>query len=271
MQHMTDTEFERACSFISRAFGLEMKAKRVLLECRLSREREHLELPSYSHYLDLIESGANPAATARFIDLVTTHYTYFMRESSQFTFLEEVVFPELEQRVHGRPWNILCAGCSTGEEAYTLSMLIEDYGRLRQPPQVTIRAFDISEPALSTARRGVYPASHIDKVPPHWKTLYFSPENEDFRVAEPIRNRVAFQKANLSEASAIRGSYDLIVCRNVIIYFTHEARQQTIDQFYQHLEPHGFLVLGHAEIVRDRTRFIYEGNSIYRKQKAGAQ
>lgn len=271
MRHMTDTEFERTCSFISRSLGLEMKSKRVLLECRLTRECDRLALPSFSDYLDLIERGTNPEATRRFIDLVTTHYTYFMRESSQFSFLENVAFPELEQRASGRPWRILCAGCSTGEEAYTLSMLVEDYSRLRQAPQVTIRALDVSEPVLETARQAIYGTTHIDKVPHHWKALYFVPEHEQFRVTDRIRNRVTFQKANLGEAGALRGAYDLILCRNVIIYFTHEAKQKAIDQLARHLEPGGFLVLGHAEIVRDRTAFTYEGNSIYRKQKAGTR
>lgn len=268
MQHMTDTEFERTCALISRLLGLEMRAKRILLECRLSRERERLELPSFADYLDLVESGENPQVFQRFVDLVTTHYTYFMRESSQFSFLESTAFPKLEQRVHGRPWKILCAGCSTGEEAYTLSMLVEDYGRLHNAPQVAIRALDVSAPVLDTARRGVYAASHIDKVPHHWKSLYFSRDGEDFRVNENIRSRVTFQRANLDDVGAIRGSYDLILCRNVIIYFTHDAKERVINLLHQHLEPQGFLVLGHAEIARDRTKFAYEGDSIYRKQEA---
>lgn len=268
MQHMSDTEFERTCTLISRVLGLEMRAKRVLLECRLTRERERLELPSFTAYLHLIESGSNPHAFQRFVDLVTTHYTYFMRESSQFSFLEHVAFPELEQRIHGRPWKILCAGCSTGEEAYTLSMLVEEYGRSRSLPPVTIRAIDVSEPALEAARRGIYSASHIDKVPLLWKSLYFSREGEQFRVVQSIRNRITFQSAKLGDANALRGSYDLIMCRNVLIYFTQDAKERALNQLHRHLEPQGFLVLGHAEIARDREKFTYEGNSIYRKQEA---
>ena len=93
-----------------------MRSKRVLLNCRLSRERERLGFSSFSAYLDKVESETDPEATARFVDLVTTHYTYFLRERRQFDFLRTTAFPELERSKPNRTWNILCAGCSTGEE-----------------------------------------------------------------------------------------------------------------------------------------------------------
>ncbi|WP_232501791.1 CheR family methyltransferase [Eggerthella sp. YY7918] len=99
-----------------------MKAKRVLLECRLTRERERLGLSTFGQYLDMIESEQNTTARTQFINLVTTHYTYFMRESSQFSFIRDTVLPELLARRSHRPWRFLCAGCSTGDECYSLSI-----------------------------------------------------------------------------------------------------------------------------------------------------
>ncbi|WP_080799767.1 CheR family methyltransferase [Arabiibacter massiliensis] len=265
MDHLTDREFDRACTYLARSFGLDMRSKRVLLECRLSRERERLGMPSFSAYLDLMESGANPAARARFIDLVTTHYTYFLRESRQFDFLRTVALPELERARPRRTWNILCAGCSTGEECYTVSMLVEDYARGRDIPPVRITGIDVSEPALAEARRAVYPASRIEKVPPRWLSSYFVREGKDYAVAEPVRRRVAFAYANLSDAAPLARTYDLILCRNVIIYFEDRTRERVLDTLHRHLALSSYLVLGHAEIVRDRALFAYRGNSIYQK------
>ena len=124
MDHLTDKEFDRVCTHLSRTFGLNMRSKRVLLDCRLSRERERLGFSSFSAYLDKVEAETDPEATARFVDLVTTHYTYFLRERRQFDFLRTTAFPELERSKPNRTWNILCAGCSTGEECYTASMIV---------------------------------------------------------------------------------------------------------------------------------------------------
>lgn len=266
MDHLTDKEFERVCAHLSRTLGLNMRSKRVLLECRLSRERDRLGLPSFSAYLDLIEGGKDPAAQARFVDLVTTHYTYFLRESRQFDFLRTTAFPELERTRAHRTWNILCAGCSTGEECYTVAMLAEDYARSHDIPPVRVTGIDVSEPALEEARRAVYPASRVDKVPARWLKSYFTREGEDFAVAEPIRRRVSFAQANLNDPEALRRRYDLILCRNVIIYFDEPTRERVLDALHRHLALSSYLVLGHAEIVRDRERFAYRGDSIYQKR-----
>ena len=220
MDHLTDKEFDRVCTHLSRTFGLNMRSKRVLLDCRLSRERERLGFSSFSAYLDKVEAETDPEATARFVDLVTTHYTYFLRERRQFDFLRTTAFPELERSKPNRTWNILCAGCSTGEECYTASMIVEDYRRGRDLPPVT----------------------------------------------DAIRRRVTFAQANLNDPDALQRRYDLIMCRNVIIYFDGRTREQVLDSLYRHLAVSGYLILGHAEIIRSRTKFVYRRDSVYQKQ-----
>lgn len=269
VEHLTDSEFERACSFVARTYGLDMNAKRILLECRLSRERERLGLPSFNAYLDIVESG-DTEVRRRFVDLVTTHYTYFMRESSQFAFLCDTVFPRLARHAPEGPWNILCAGCSTGEECYTISMVVEDFSRLHPVPKVLIEGVDVSEPALQTAVEGRYASLHVDKAPPHWRSAYFERAGDEYIVADRIRRRVTFRHANLSDEHSLRGVYDVIFCRNTIIYFTVEAKERAIARMHRHLAPSGYLALGHAEVVVDRTRFAYQGNSIYQKLEESA-
>ena len=271
LDHLTDREFDRTCIYLSHMFGLDMRTKRVLLDCRLSRERDRLGLRSFSAYLDLIEEGTDPEASSRFVDLVTTHYTYFMRETRQFDFLRSTAFPELERTRPIRTWNILCAGCSTGEECYSVSMLVEDYERNHTIPQVRISGVDVSEPALREAREAVYPASRVDKVPSRWLSSYFERKDGDFAVSDRIRRRVSFSRANLAEPEGLKRSYDLILCRNVIIYFDERSREKALAQLHRRLAPSRYLVLGHAEIVHDRTLFAYRGNSIYQKQSEAIQ
>lgn len=266
MEHLTDTEFERARTYLARAYGLEMSSKRVLLECRLSRERERLGLPSFTAYLSLVESGLDAEASARFIDLVTTHYTYFLRESKQFEFLRETAFPALERGPRRRRWNILSAGCSTGEECYSLSMLVEDYAQTHRIPPVSITGIDVSEPALREARNAVYPPARVEKVPPRWRASYFEEDGQNLKVADRIRKRVSFECRNLDAPDALARTYDLILCRNVIIYFNDQARCRVLDAFHRHLAPSSYLVLGHAEIIRNHARFAYCGGSIYQKR-----
>ena len=266
MDHLTDKEFDRVCTHLSRTFGLNMRSKRVLLNCRLSRERERLGFSSFSAYLDKVESETDPEATARFVDLVTTHYTYFLRERRQFDFLRTTAFPELERSKPNRTWNILCAGCSTGEECYTASMIVEDYRRGRDLPPVRITGIDISKAAIEKARRATYQFAHVEKVPPRWLSSYFTNDGGNYTVTDAIRRRVTFAQANLNDPDALQRRYDLIMCRNVIIYFDGRTREQVLDSLYRHLAVSGYLILGHAEIIRSRTKFVYRRVSVYQKQ-----
>lgn len=266
MDHLTDREFDRICTYLSRTLGLNMQSKRVLLECRLSHERERLGCASFSSYFDMVERGADPEITNRFIDLATTHYTYFLRGREQFDFLRTVALPELERSRPRRTWNILCAGCSTGEECYTASMIVEGYSRDHAIPPVRITGVDVSSAAIAKARQAVYHPMHVEKVPSHWLSDYFTRTGETYAVTAPIRRRVAFAQANLCDPGALRRRYDLIICRNVIIYFDERTREQVLDNLYRHLAVSGYLILGHAEILRDRARFDYRKDSVYQKR-----
>ena len=263
---MTDSEFEQVRSFLAQTYGLDMNSKRTLLECRLARERDRLQLPSFSAYFDLVESGRNQQERNRFVNLVTTHYTYFLRESAQFKFLFATAFPELLAKRPNRPWNILCAGCSTGEECYSVSMLVEDYARTHPIPSVRITGIDLSQPAIEEARTAAYPESRINRVPRRWRNAYFVRNGQLYTVAERIRSRVFLAQGNLCDDEVLRRTYDLIMCRNVIIYLKAEVRNRVIATLHRHLAPSSYLMLGHAEIIRERTLFEYPGNSVYRRQ-----
>ena len=243
-----------------------MGSKRVLLECRLSRERERLGMPSFAAYLDLVESGRDLQVRDRFVDLVTTHYSFFLRERGQMDFLVKTAFSELLAKKPDRPWNILSAGCSTGEECYGLSMIAEDYGSTHEIPPVRITGVDVSASAIEEARSASYPATRIERVPARWRNSYFSKSDDTFSVTDRIRSRVSFARGNLNDPWVLHRTYDLILCRNVIIYFQGEVRDRVVAMLHDHLAPSCYLVLGHAEIVNDRALFAYRGSSIYQKR-----
>lgn len=230
-----------------------------------------LGFATFGDYFAMVEENPGSPEEQRFIDLITTHYTYFMRESSQFDFIRATAFAELSQRPSNRPWRILCAGCATGEECYDLAMLAEDFSRLHNIPDVFITGIDLSEPALRRARAGVYPASCMTKVPDKWRTMYFENKGNDFKVSDRLRARIRFAQGNLSDPDMLHRTYDLVLCRNTTIYLNRDAKQRVINTLHRHLAHGGYLVLGHAEIISNRSQFEYCGNSIYRKQpKASA-
>ncbi|MFR1640845.1 MAG: CheR family methyltransferase [Eggerthellaceae bacterium] len=225
---MTDSEFEQVRSFLAQTYGLDMDSKRTLLECRLARERDRLQLPSFSAYFDLVESGRNQQERNRFVNLVTTHYTYFLRESAQFKFLFATAFPELLAKRPNRPWNILCAGCSTGEECYSVSMLVRT---TREPTRSPPFASPASTCRNLRSKRRVRPpipnrASTGCPVAGAMRTSFRN--GQLYTVAERIRSRVFLAQGNLCDDEVLRRTYDLIMCRNVIIYLKAEVRNRVI-------------------------------------------
>ena len=146
------------------------------------------------------------------------------------------------------------------------SMIAEDYGRGRNLPPVRITGIDISGKAIEKASRATYQPAHVEKVPPRWLSSYFTHNDGNYTVTGPVRRRVTFAQANLNDPDALRRRYDLIMCRNVIIYFDRETREKVLDNLHRHLAVSGYLILGHSEIIRSRAKFVYQKDSVYQKQ-----
>ena len=211
----------------------------------------------------------------RFLERLLTQETSFNRYPAMFQALEKKVLPELRQKKfweNPRSLRVWSAGCSTGEEPYTIAITIADTFEFAEAWNLHILATDISKQALDVADRGVYPARELSGLNPKQREAYFTRQGEDYKVKPRIKQMVTFAPLNLAQA-VYMGRFDVIVCMNVLIYFSEERRTALIQRFYEYLEPGGYLFLGHAEsVAKAGVGFepIVVGDSlIYQKPKAG--
>lgn len=214
----------------------------------------------------------HPGEIDKLMDIVTIHVTGFFRDIDVFATLEKHIFPELISRKEDsdddsiRIWS---AGCSTGEETYSLAILL-DHIRERKGSSIPLEVFgtDLSEESYKTARAGIYSSEKIDDVPPHMKSEAFVPEGDGYRISDRIRRIVKFRTHNLFSQPPF-SMLDLIVCRNVLIHFEHDARGRISNFFHSSLRDEGLLMLGKSEALssEDLERFdlIFPRSKIYRK------
>jgi chemotaxis protein methyltransferase CheR len=224
-----------------------------ILARRLAKRLAFLEIRDIKGYYRLLRYGRDrEQELSELMDLLTTNETYFFRESFQLRALTDEILPELLLRRGGRtgetPLRIWSAGCSTGEEPYTVAMLILESGCCRETP-VEIIGTDISHRVLRHARRGVYGDSAFRATDDYYRQKYFRREGDGFRIIDPVRNLVTISHLNLLDEAqlALISRVDIILCRNVMIYFDRPVRVRVAEVFYRVLREGGYLLLGHAD------------------------
>jgi chemotaxis protein methyltransferase CheR len=245
---------------------------RIILESRLQQNLKKRQLTNFGDYYYFLKyDRKKDEEIAILIDTITIHETYFFRENKQLdTFMNEVM-PELADRArkNGR-LRIWSAGCATGEEPYTLSMLFLENRDFKDIP-IEIYATDISRSALTAARRGVYRESSFRSTDLYYQRTYFTKEETEFRIHDRVKQPVVFLHLNLYEREkwGLLPEMDAIFCRNVIIYFDAVSKRRAIDAFYQKLQPGGFLLLGHSEsLIALSTEYIlrsFKNDLLYQK------
>lgn len=243
---LSHRDFERFQSLAHETFGLSLGgAKRDLVASRLGKKLRELHLKSFRDYYDLVVADKTGETLAAMIDALSTNHTLFLREAAHFDYLRQALLPRLRRRPRIDVWS---APCSTGEEPYSIAMvLFEELGGAARPP-FTIQAADISTQALATARAGVYATSRLAGVPPHLRAKYFrQTEPGQFEVAPQLRRAVEFTRVNLIEPVRDARIYPLIFCRNLLIYFDKPTQQNLVQQLAKRLEPGGHLFIGHSE------------------------
>lgn len=249
-------EFERLSSFIMSQFGIKLPPnKRTLLQCRLQKRLKVLQHNSFKEYVDYVFSVRGQAEEiSAMIDAVSTNKTDFLREPVHFDFLLETGFGDYLEKSAKHRLNIWSAGCSSGEEPYSIAMTAEEYAHGRGPLDYQILATDISESVLVHARIGIYAEEKTRVIPVDYKQKYMLKGKNEYsnkvRISSTIRNKVDFRKFNLlsSDFSAL-GSFDIIFCRNVLIYFEREVQNRILRQFCKCLHTGGYLFLGHSESI----------------------
>ena len=250
---MTDAEYRMFSTLLRGHCGLHFGPEsRFLLEKRVARRLRALELGSFAAYHYQLRS-ASPAdgELAQLIDELTTNETYFFREYSQLRSLVGEILPELRLKrrdLRGGPITIWCAGCSSGEEPYSIVIMAQEAGFV---PGVDFRVYgsDISRRMLRKARQGVYREASFRETDPVLREKYFAEKEGLWKISDRIKNHVELIHLNLMDRSkiALLGPMDVVLCRNVIIYFDTDAKRRLIQTFWEKLKPGGHLLLGHSE------------------------
>jgi chemotaxis protein methyltransferase CheR len=273
-------DFQRLSQLIHERSGIRiMPAKKVLLEGRIGRRLNQLGMSGYHEYCEYLFSpqGMSEELTSM-IDAIATNKTDFFREPWHFEFLRDRAIPAL-QRVYGsgstRKLSMWSAACSTGEEPFTLAMVLADYAARHSGFQYEILATDISTKVLGLAQNSVYDDDRIEPVPMDMRKKYLlksrDHEKKLVKIAPQIRRTVSFRRLNLmDETYDIPNIVDVIFCRNVIIYFDRETQERIINKLCHHLVPGGYLFMGHSETLTNMNVNVhYVGASTYQKPMEG--
>jgi chemotaxis protein methyltransferase CheR len=264
---LTAAQFMRITGMLYEHCGIRMReGKEGLVRARLAKRLRKLGLPDFEAYLAFVQNDPSRAEFAEMIDALTTNKTSFLREASHFDFLRDEVLPTL--RGSARIWS---AGCSSGEEPYTLAMLLNESMPDQARRNARILATDISHRVLATARAGSYPLEQMSDVPADWLRRYWTrnrqPDGRELCEAGPaLRQLVQFAKLNLMEPWPMQGPFDAILCRNVMIYFDKQTQQRLVERYWALLRPGGHLFVGHSESLTGLThRFRYVQPAVYVK------
>lgn len=272
---LSDKQFRYFNEVVYRETGIKLtELKKALMQARLMKRTRELSMDGFDRYREyLAENYADEIV--HFINCITTNKTDFFREPVHFDFMRKVALPAIEERGQ-KSIRIWSAGCSTGEEPYTVAITICEHFAGARMPEVKILATDIDTQVLRKGHEGVYRADSLEGLDVVMLRRYFQRGGGSnaglFRVKESLRRMVYFRRLNLiRETYPLRRSFDLIFCRNVIIYFDRETQGRLFARLHRHLDDDGYLFLGHSETFTAATGlFTLLRNTVYRKNVQGA-
>ncbi len=268
----SESDFQFLAALAYERAGISLSdSKRNLVYGRLSRRLRALGLTSFGEYREYLEGG-DGSEIERFINSISTNHTKFFREAHHFTHLRASVVQTLAQQDQKRAvrrLRIWSAGCSTGEEPYTIALVLRREIADMTRHDVKILATDIDTDVLAKASRGEFSAETLDNIPDPF-CRYFQPtegsNGATFKVAQDVRSLITFRSLNLVETWPVKGPFDAIFCRNVMIYFDAPTRSKLIERFIRLIKPDGFLYIGHSEsLLGSHPGLQLMGRTIYRR------
>ncbi|MCP8969210.1 CheR family methyltransferase [Ectobacillus ponti] len=269
---ITDKEFKDLADFIHRNYGIHLKEeKKTIVMGRLYQVLQQLNFDNFTDYLRYVLADPTEKAASVLVEKITTNHTFFMREAEHFQFLQHKVLPYLSQTIRDRDLRVWSAGCSSGEEPYTLAMILDEFFGLQKGSWDTkVLATDISHRVLEAAAKGTYATEALASLPPQWKHRYFKNNGDGTSdVVDKIKREVIFRRFNLMETSfPFKRKFHVIFCRNVMIYFDQKTKTELVRRFYQHMEPGGYLFIGQSETIdREAVPYRYIMPAVYRKEQ----
>jgi chemotaxis protein methyltransferase CheR len=270
----TDRDFHVVSKLVYDLIGITLhEGKRELVQARLGKRIRSLGMSSFREYLDFVEKQESQAELVSLLDAISTNLTSFWRESQHFNDLTERVLPRiLANTPRGGPCRIRIwsAGCSTGEEPYGLAMIVANELGEKTRCDTKVLATDISTRVLEVARRGLYTAARVAQVPPALRNRYFDASGKGdermYQIRDEVRRMVAFGRLNLMDHWPMKGPFDIIFCRNVMIYFDKPTQAKLVKRFYDLLNKDGVLYIGHSESLTGLEHpYRYQAATIYER------
>ncbi|HUI76731.1 MAG TPA: protein-glutamate O-methyltransferase CheR [Bryobacteraceae bacterium] len=273
LEPISDREFQDLRRLILEETGISLKeTKRMLVQARLAKRLRSLGLASYGAYFEFVSRPVNAGERGELINCITTNKTDFFREKHHFEFLATHVIGPARQRITGGPrrLRLWSAGCSSGEEPYTMAITILETIGSSAGWDIKILASDIDTDVLAKGEAGIYEAERLNGIPEATVNKYFRRvAGERFAAKENLKELIRFRQINFADpAWPVRARFDAIFCRNVIIYFDRETQQRLLERLARYLEPSGYLMMGHSENlfwVSDHLAAL--GNTIYQQRQ----
>ena len=245
---ITDNDFNRLAKFVQSNYGIDLSQKRQLITGRLSTPLKQRGYTSFTDFVNHVLQTKDNDLITLLLDKLTTNYTFFMREKEHLDLFCQKIIPDIVQRHQkDKTLSIWSAGCSTGEEPYNITMFLFDYlGPQASQWDTRLLATDISNRAMTATKKGVYELP--DTIPPEWKKKYFVPQpGGQYQVAPKVRDNVIYQPFNLMDPIKFRRKFDVIFCRNVMIYFDQPTKDALVRRFYDATVPGGYLLISKSE------------------------
>ncbi len=263
---LSDKEYQLISKFVKKELGIYLNEKKKSLICtRLGTRLKKLNLKTFEEYYDYLQK--HPEEMVIFTNQITTNYSYFMREPEHFEILYNDILPQIKSK-HSKTKDlrIWCAGCSTGQESNYLGIIINKFFKSHAGWNTQLLASDISLEVLKKAYNGIYNADEVIDVPDDILKQYFTKSGTKYQVNKEIRGNIIYRNINLIEPLKFKKPLQVIFCRNVMIYFDDEVKEKVVKQFYDALEPGGFLFISHSETLNTiKTDFKLYKPAVYRK------
>ncbi len=253
---MNSQDFEFVSQLLRKRAGIVLTGdKMYLLESRLAPLARKEGLPSIDDLIHVVRARRDERLINQVVDVMTTNETFFFRDKTPFEHVKDAIFPVLAQARRGSRIRIWCAACSTGQEPYSIAMMLDQNPALTGGVPVEIVATDISDRCLERARQGLFTQFEVQRgLPIQMLMHYFTQQDDHWRISERLRQMVSFRKLNLMEPAYNLGRFDVVFCRNVLIYFDAPTKTDVLNRIADTMNPGGFMLVGAAETVAGMTQ-----------------
>lgn len=267
----TDNDFKYIKKLVIEKTGISLSdGKRDMVYSRLSRRLRKLDLDRFDHYLNILKNDDSDELV-QFINAITTNLTSFFRENHHFEFLANKLIPSILANKKEKRIRIWSAGCSTGEEPYSIAMVMDDFVKKNKSWDIKILATDLDTSVVEKASRGVYQRERINGITKQRASKYFTAmdkESDEVIVSRDLKDLITFKQLNLMHDWPMKGPFDMIFCRNVVIYFDKPTQRKLFDRYEELLPDNGHLFIGHSEsLFKVTDKFVLLGNTIYKKKE----